>query len=79
MTELKTTWSAFGIGLQAEELDSNIPGWTNVLLYKGSSVGKNKSVHRLVAEAFIPNDNNYPQVNHKDENKFNNKGVMTYW
>nr|DAO38314.1 MAG TPA: homing endonuclease [Caudoviricetes sp.] len=33
---------------------------------------KNYFVHRLVANAFIHNDNNYSEINHIDENKHNN-------
>lgn len=34
--------------------------------------GKNQYVHRLVAEAFLPNPNNLPCINHKSENKAEN-------
>lgn len=47
-------------------------GYVFVNLWKDKKP-KHKTIHRLVAEAFIPNPNNYPCVNHKDENKQNNR------
>ena len=51
--------------------DTNQDGYKRVQLYKNKA-SKNYSVHRLVAQAFIPNPDNLPQVNHKDEDKSNN-------
>lgn len=43
------------------------------------SICKTKYIHKLVAQAFIPNPNNYPEVNHKDENKLNNNIDNLEW
>ena len=53
-------------------------GYTTVNLYKNSK-SKAKKIHRLVAEAFIPNENNYLEINHKDENKTNNHVENLEW
>ena len=47
------------------------------LCSKSSKVGYR--VHRLVAQAFIANPNNYPYINHKDENKHNNSVDNLEW
>lgn len=53
-------------------------GYLGVGLYSKNKC-KYYLVHRLVALAFIPNPNNYPQVNHKDENPANNRADNLEW
>ena len=49
----------------------NTQGYMSVVLWNNNK-RKDVKVHRIVAEAFIPNPNNYPVINHKDENPSNN-------
>ena len=51
-------------------LKNTVQNYLSVSLFKNGQ-GKQFYVHRLVAMVYIPNPNNYPEVNHKDENKLN--------
>ena len=53
-------------------------GYYYVCLLKNGK-HKNYYVHRLVAQAFLPNPNNLPEVNHKDECKTNNVVSNLEW
>lgn len=53
-------------------------GYLKIGLYKEKN-RKYFFLHRLVAEAYIPNPENKPQVNHKDENKQNNNINNLEW
>lgn len=54
-------------------------GYLHVGLSNGLNVEKHAHVHRLVAKAFIPNPNNYPEVNHKNMNKADNRVENLEW
>lgn len=53
-------------------------GYLFVKLYKNGN-RKLFTIHRLVAKAFIPNPENKREVNHKDENKTNNRVDNLEW
>lgn len=62
----------------------NGAGYLSVFLWayrdaKNISRSQRAYIHRLVAEAFIPNPENLPQVNHKDCDKSNNRVSNLEW
>lgn len=72
---LKTYFARYGKCRKNRNTDR---AYELVHLYNGV-YDKAFSIHRLVAKAFIPNPNNLPQVNHKDENPANNRASNLEW
>lgn len=64
--------------LKESNQHKNTGGYCIVVLSKNSK-SKQFLIHRLVAQAFIPNPDNLPEVNHIDEDKTNNKVDNLEW
>lgn len=65
-------------GVRKEMTYKNNRGYLAVSLFRNGN-GKDITVHRLVAQEFIPNPNNLREVNHIDGNKENNNVDNLEW
>ena len=66
---LKQQWEAKGMGWQVETFSHSIPGWTNVILYYGSSVYDTKQFSDLLSN--VIEDARSLGIEVEDENKIN--------
>lgn len=66
--------------IKGKELKQNKDqdGYCKIMLSKEGKT-TTRAVHRLVAQAFIPNPNNYPVINHKNEIKDDNRVSNLEW
>ncbi|MBO7079503.1 MAG: HNH endonuclease [Bacilli bacterium] len=77
----KKVWNRYEFIVRKERIlktKNNSKEYCIVKLYKDNK-HYNKKIHRLVAEAFIPNPNDLPQINHIDGNKNNNNANNLEW
>lgn len=70
-------WNGTGFFLKPGKV--LIPRKTKTGYLRVQLKGKDFYIHRLVATTFIDNPLNFPQVNHKDENKANNEVSNLEW
>lgn len=65
--------------LLTPRLTSEPPHYLSVVLSDGNGKRRGSLVHCLVARTFIPNPDNLPFINHKDENSQNNRVKNLEW
>lgn len=61
------------------KLTNKYGDYLSIVLQGKGKPKRSVRIHRLVAEAFIPNPDNLPEINHKDGNKQNNKVDNLEW
>jgi len=64
--------------IKKRKQETNNDGYKTIKLCNNGKK-KNYKVHRLVAETYIPNPDNLPEVNHIDEDKTNNNVTNLEW
>lgn len=73
-------YSVSNTGLLYSRKTNRLIGMNYAVGYRVACIdGKREYIHRLVAEAFIPNPNNLKFINHKDENGHNNNIINLEW
>lgn len=68
-----------GEGHIMKQTKNPVTGYSQIRLAIASGKGKSFRVHTLVATEFIPNPNNYPEVNHKNEIRTDNRVENLEW
>lgn len=77
--------SRYGNVFSTTDAKSSPATWRQIATYNGKGYrrvrlqGKTFKVHRLVAEAFVPNPDRLPYVLHKDGNRENNHYANLEW
>ena len=79
VTDIGTVYRVLKNGEHKQVGSQDQRGYISCSITYRDGTSSSKLVHRLVAEAFIPNPDNLPMVDHRDEDKTNNTEANLRW